>query len=66
MKKLLALLACAALGATLAITAVMLAREGGCDRAPPDDDEPVPACKPGDKECPVVVDPPAPETSLKD
>lgn len=26
-------------------------REGGCDRAPPDDDEPVPACEPGDKEC---------------
>jgi hypothetical protein len=37
--------------AALALAWMLLARDGGCDRTPPDDDEPVPACKPTDKEC---------------
>lgn len=53
----------AALAAALAgagLVAVIVTREGGCDRAPPDDDEPVPACRPGDKCEQVDVDPAAP------
>lgn len=38
--------------AALVLAWFVLSREGGCDRTPPDDDEPVPAdCKPGQKEC---------------
>lgn len=41
-----------AIVAILALVAVDITRQGGCDRdPPPDDDEPVPACRPGDKEC---------------
>lgn len=45
------------------LAALLLARDGGCDRTPPDDDEPVPAdCKPGDKDCyGAVATEPAPE-----
>lgn len=48
--------------AALALAWLLLAREGGCDRTPPDDDEPVPACRPGDKECYGA----APTTGAKD
>jgi hypothetical protein len=44
--KLLAILA------ALALALLLVWRDGGCDRTPPDDEEPVPAdCKPGDKGC---------------
>lgn len=36
----------------LALAILLLARDGGCDRTPPDDDDGMePACEPGDKEC---------------
>lgn len=47
----LALLATVAVLATLALAAIIVARDGGCDRTPPDDDDMEPACEPGDKEC---------------
>lgn len=41
-----------ALLAALVLTALLLSKEGGCDRADDDDDDDMePACKPGDKEC---------------
>ncbi len=50
-----------ALGA-LPVAAILIARDGGCDRAPPDDDDGdlEPACKPGDKECYGANEPVAP------
>jgi hypothetical protein len=35
----------------LALALALAVRSGGCDRAPPDDDEPVPACDPTDNSC---------------
>lgn len=50
--------------AMLALAAVLIARDGGCDRTPPDDDDGMePACMPGDKTClGAEPEPPAPPT----
>lgn len=47
----------AALLLVLLLGLLLLSKEGGCDRDVPDED-PEPACKPGDKTC--KVDEPAP------
>lgn len=49
--------------AVLALAAVLVMRDGGCDRTPPDDDDDgmEPACMPGDKTClGAEPEPPAP------
>lgn len=48
-----------ALLAALVLAYLLLSKQGGCDRDVPDED-PEPACKPGDKEC--KVDAPATPT----
>lgn len=46
-----------ALIVALVLAWLVLSKEGGCDRTP--DEDPRPACKPGDKDC-ANVDAPAP------